>query len=156
MNDTRVNSFRFSDYERYDGIHEKYVETIGKSEKSDKVNEIVLEKNAKIIDDIVYEEYENAHEEYTPRYASYSNDEKSKIQVISKKLGKKGKFIISIILFLFIVALLLGVYFGFQDYSNFEELLTESPVNTTDISTTDIPTTETNKTNSCMTWTATS
>ena len=169
MNDARVlndDTFRESDYELYDGIYEEYVETIGKSEKSDKVNEIVFEKNAKITDDILYEEYENAYEEYTPRYASYSSDEKSKIQVILKKLGKKEKFILSIILFFFIVALSLGVYFGLQ---NSEEIMTDNPVNTTDIhttetsktnseeimtdnpvNTTDIHTTETNKTNSCL------
>ena len=89
MNDIRQDCFCESDYEPYGGIYEEYVETIVKSEKTDRVNEIVQEKKKENNDDVAYEEYEKSYEEYRARYAPYSNDEKTRFQFYFHKLGRK-------------------------------------------------------------------
>ena len=126
-----MDSFCESDYETYDGIYAEYVETIVKSEKTDRVNEIVQEKKKEENnDDVAYEEYEKSYEEYRARYASYSNDEKRRFQVYFHKLGKKQILILSVILVLIIGVISLGIYFGLKDNSNRENEKSSSETST--------------------------
>ena len=143
MNDISMDSFCESDYEPYDGIYAEYVETIVKSEKTDRVNEIVQEKKKEENnDDVAYEEYEKSYEEYRARYASYSNDGKTRFQVYFHKLGKKQILILSVLI---IGVISLGIYFGLKDNSNREneKSSSETPISEKISTKTAVHTTET-------------
>ena len=65
------------------------------------------EAKGRVVDD--YEAYDGDYQDYAPRYASYSKKTLSNHEIIIRKLTKKKWWILSIVLFLSIVGILIGI-----------------------------------------------
>ena len=116
----------------YDAVYEKDNAEFETVNAVQGVN--VLDKNANAIQEEVYEEYDGDFQEYTPRYATYSNESDTIIQKILKK--KK------LVIFVLLVVCTVGVAIGLSVH--FTRPQTTTMTSTTTVSsTTTVPPIET-------------